>query len=158
MAKKKKQDLGRVIATNRKASHEYHLEERYEAGLVLQGWEVKSMRANRANLKESYIAPIGGELFLTGAHVSPGTTTSTHVSVNPVRSRKLLLHRIEINRLIGAVERKGYSMIPTQLYWSEGKVKLQFALAKGKKQIDKRQAIKARDIERDRDRELSRYK
>ena len=156
--KKKKLDAGRVIATNRKASHEYYLEERYEAGLVLQGWEVKSMRANRANLKESYIVPVDGELFLTGAHVSPGTTTSTHMSVNPTRRRKLLLHKIEINRLIGAVERKGYSMIPTQLYWSDGKVKLQFALARGKKQFDKRQAIKTRDIERDRDRELARYR
>ncbi len=115
------------------------------------------MRANRANLKESYITPINGELFLVGAHVSPEATISTHVSVNPTRSRKLLLHRMEINRLIGAVERKGYSMIPTQLYWSDGKVKLQFALAKGKKQYDKRQTIKSRDIERDRDRELSRY-
>ena len=156
MNKKKKHDGARVIATNRKASHTYHLEERYEAGLVLQGWEVKSMRANRANIKESYIAPTGGELFLIGAHISPESTASTHSSVNPTRRRKLLLHRLEINRLIGAVERKGYSMIPTQLYWNDGKVKLQFALAKGKKQYDKRAAIKARDIERDRARDLSR--
>ena len=153
--KKKKSDGLRVIATNRKASYEYHLEERYEAGMVLEGWEVKSMRANRANLKESYIAPVGNELYLIGAHVSPESTTSTHTTVNPTRRRKLLLHRMEINRLIGSVERKGYSMIPTQLYWSDGKVKLQFALAKGKKQYDKRAAIKARDIERDRERDLS---
>ena len=157
MSKKKKLDAGRIIATNRKASHDYHLEDRYEAGLVLHGWEVKSMRANRANLKESYITPNGGELFLVGAHISPGTTISTHVVANPTRSRKLLLHRMEINRLIGAAERKGYSMIPTQLYWSNGRVKLQFALAKGKKQFDKRQSIKARDIARDKERELSRY-
>ena len=116
MARKKKaKDSGHIIATNRKASYEYHLEDRYEAGIVLNGWEVKSMRENRANLKESYITVREGELFLVGAHVSPGATTSTHVVANPTRSRKLLLHRLEINRLIGAVERKGYSMIPTQL-------------------------------------------
>ena len=158
MNKKKKQNSSHNITTNRKASHDYHLEERYEAGIVLHGWEVKSMRANRANLKESYISPNGGELFLVGAHISPDATTSTHVTVNPTRSRKLLLHRVEINRLIGSVERKGYSLIPTRLYWSDGRVKLEFALAKGKKQYDKRAAIKARDIERDRDRDLSRLK
>lgn len=158
MARKKKaKDSGHIIATNRKASYEYHLEDRYEAGIVLNGWEVKSMRENRANLKESYITVRQGELFLVGAHVSPGTTTSTHVLANPTRSRKLLLHRLEINRLIGAVERKGYSMIPTQLYWSNGKVKLAFALARGKKQYDKRTAIKARDIERDQARDASSY-
>ena len=158
MARKKKaKDSGHIIATNRKASYEYHLEDRYEAGIVLNGWEVKSMRENRANLKESYITVREGELFLVGAHVSPGTTTSTHVVANPTRSRKLLLHRLEINRLIGAVERKGYSMIPTQLYWSNGKVKLAFALARGKKQYDKRATIKARDIDRDQARDASSY-
>ena len=158
MARKKKAtDSGHIIATNRKASYEYHLEDRYEAGIVLNGWEVKSMRENRANLKESYITVREGELFLVGAHVSPGTTTSTHEVANPTRSRKLLLHRLEINRLIGAVERKGYSMIPTQLYWSNGKVKLAFALARGKKQYDKRATIKARDIERDQARDASSY-
>ena len=158
MARKKKaKDSGHIIATNRKASYEYHLEDRYEAGIVLNGWEVKSMRENRANLKESYITVREGELFLVGAHVSPGTTTSTHEVANPTRSRKLLLHRLEINRLIGAVERKGYSMIPTQLYWSNGKVKLAFALARGKKQYDKRATIKARDIERDQARDASSY-
>lgn len=158
MARKKKaKDSGHIIATNRKASYEYHLEDRYEAGIVLNGWEVKSMRENRANLKESYITVREGELFLVGAHVSPGTTTSTHEVANPTRSRKLLLHRLEINRLIGAVERKGYSMIPTQLYWSNGKVKLAFALARGKKQYDKRATIKARDIDRDQARDASSY-
>ena len=158
MARKKKaKDSGHIIATNRKASYEYHLEDRYEAGIVLNGWEVKSMRENRANLKESYITVREGELFLVGAHISPGTTTSTHEVANPTRSRKLLLHRLEINRLIGAVERKGYSMIPTQLYWSNGKVKLAFALARGKKQYDKRATIKARDIERDQARDASSY-
>ena len=158
MARKKKaKDSGHIIATNRKASYEYHLEDRYEAGIVLNGWEVKSMRENRANLKESYITVREGELFLVGAHISPGTTTSTHEVANPTRSRKLLLHRLEINRLIGAVERKGYSMIPTQLYWSNGKVKLAFALARGKKQYDKRATIKARDIDRDQARDASSY-
>ena len=156
--KKKKQDTGHIIATNRKASYEYHLEDRYEAGIVLKGWEVKSMRENRANLKESYITAKESELFLVGAHVSPCTSTSTHQTVNPTRSRKLLLHRIEINRLIGSVERKGYSIIPTQLYWSNGKVKLAFALAKGKKQYDKKATIKARDIERDQAQETSSYR
>lgn len=158
MARKKdSKDSTHIIATNRKASYEYHLEDRYEAGIVLNGWEVKSMRENRANLKESYITAKGGELFLVGAHISPGKTTSTHEAANPTRNRKLLLHRLEINRLIGAVERKGYSMIPTQLYWSNGKVKLAFALARGKKQYDKRASIKSRDIERDQARESSSY-
>ena len=158
MGKKKKNlNSNQIISTNRKASHDYQLEDRYEAGIVLNGWEVKSMRDSRANLKESYILARGGELYLVGSHVSPGSTTSTHVTVNPTRQRKLLLHRIEINRLIAAVERKGYSMIPTQLYWSNGKVKLQFALAKGKKQYDKRAAIKSQDIARDQAREASFY-
>ena len=155
--KKKNQNSNQVISTNRKASHDYHLEDRYEAGIVLNGWEVKSMRESRANLKESYILARGGELYLVGSHISPGSTTSTHVIVNPTRQRKLLLHRIEINRLIAAVERKGYSMIPIQLYWSNRKVKLQFALAKGKKQYDKRAAIKSQDIARDQAREASSY-
>ena len=155
MAKKKKKIPGTVIATNRKASHDYYLEDRYEAGIVLAGWEAKSMRNNRANLKESYIVAKDGELFLMGSHVSPDTTTSTHQVVNPTRPRKLLLHRMEINRLIGAVERKGYSMIPTELFWSKGRVKLNFALAKGKKLYDKRATIKLREMERNQAREYS---
>ena len=158
MKKKSKMDPSRIIATNRKASHEYYLEDRYEAGIVLDGWEVKSMRENRVNLKESYVAARGGELFLIGSHISPGKTTSTHKTADPLRKRKLLLHRLEINRLIGSVERKGYAMVPTQVYWSNGRVKLEFALAKGKKQYDKRNTIKARDIERDRAREASLFK
>ncbi len=155
--KKKNQNSNQIISTNRKASHDYHLEDRYEAGIVLNGWEVKSMRESRANLKESYILARGGELYLVGSHISPGSTTSTHVTVNPTRQRKLLLHRIEINRLVAAVEQKGYSMIPIKLYWGNGKVKLEFALAKGKKQYDKRAAIKAQDIARDQAREVSSY-
>ena len=153
--KSKKTSDSSTIATNRKASHDYFLEDKFEAGLVLSGWEVKSMRDNRANLKESYILPRGNELFLVGAHVSAVSTTSTHSSVNPTRQRKLLLHRSEINRLAVAVERKGYSMIPMRLYWRNGRVKLQFALAKGKKHHDKREAIKSRDIEREQARDAS---
>lgn len=152
---KTNESVGTTIATNRKASHEYYLETKYEAGLVLSGWEVKSMRDNRANLKESYILARQGELFLVGAHVSASATTSTHETINPTRQRKLLLHRTEINRLIASVERKGYALIPMRLYWKQGRVKLQFALAKGKKMHDKRAAIKSRDVERDQAREIS---
>jgi len=157
MASNKPKVPDRVAATNRKASHDYILEDKYEAGIVLYGWEVKSIRQGRVNLKESYIVPQGGELYLVGAHVSPTKSVSTHVVAEPTRKRKLLLHRVEINRLVGAVERKGYSMVPMQMYWSRGKVKILFALGKGKKQYDKRSAIKARDVERDQQREFARY-
>ena len=157
MASNKPKVPDRVAATNRKASHDYILEDKYEAGIVLYGWEVKSIRQGRVNLKESYIVPQGGELYLVGAHVSPTKSVSTHVVAEPTRKRKLLLHRVEINRLIGAVERKGYSMVPMQMYWSRGKVKILFALGKGKKQYDKRSAVKARDVERDQQREFARY-
>ncbi len=156
MAKKSKnQEVGTTIATNRKASHDYYLETKFEAGIVLSGWEVKSMRDNRANLKESYILARAGELFLVGAHVSASATTSTHKTINPTRQRKLLLHRAEITRLIASVERRGYALIPMRLYWKQGRVKLQFALAKGKKVHDKRASIKSKDVERDQARELS---
>lgn len=157
MASNKPKVPDRVATTNRKASHDYILEDKYEAGIVLYGWEVKSIRQGRVNLKESYIVPQGGELYLVGAHVSPTKSVSTHVVAEPTRKRKLLLHRVEINRLVGAVERKGYSMVPMQMYWSRGKVKVLFALGKGKKQYDKRSAIKARDVERDQEREFARY-
>lgn len=157
MASNKPKVPDRVAATNRKASHDYILEDKYEAGIVLYGWEVKSIRQGRVNLKESYIVPQGGELYLVGAHVSPTKSVSTHVVAEPTRKRKLLLHRVEINRLVGAVERKGYSMVPMQMYWSRGKVKVLFALGKGKKQYDKRSAIKTRDVERDQEREFARY-
>ena len=152
--KKKKSNLGNVIATNRKASYEYFLEDKFEAGIVLEGWEVKSIRNGRVNLKEGYVAAVEGELFLIGSHISPLPSASTHTICNPTRSRKLLLHKKEVNRLIGAVERKGYTMVPTHLYWKNSKVKLQFALGKGKKLHDKRTAIKQRDIERERQREF----
>ena len=150
MARKKKKvkHTGNIIATNRRASHDYFLEEKFEAGLVLYGWEVKCMRQGRVNIKESYVREKDGEIFLVGAHVAPLESISTHVVVNPSRSRKLLLHKSQINRLIGSVERKGYTLVPMSMYWSGGRAKLQFALGKGKKLYDKRAAIKQRDQER----------
>ena len=144
----------RVIVQNRKAWHDYFIEQRFEAGLALQGWEVKSLRAGRAQLKESYVIVQNGEIFLFGAHFSPLSSASTHVKPDPTRTRKLLLHRLEINRLIGAVERRGYALVPLSLYWKFGRSKLEFALAKGKKQYDKRAAIKERESEREQERAI----
>ncbi|HEX4377252.1 MAG TPA: SsrA-binding protein SmpB [Steroidobacteraceae bacterium] len=146
----------RLIAENRRARYDYFIEERLEAGLALEGWEVKSMRAGRAQLTEAYVYVRNGEVFLTGAHFSPLRTTSTHKVADPVRTRKLLLHRNEIDRLIGATERKGYTVVPLELYWKEGRAKLQVGLAKGKKQHDKRATEKDRDWERDKARMLRR--
>ena len=145
---------GRTIADNRKARHDYFIEEQLEAGLSLEGWEVKSLRAGRANLKESYAVVKDREAWLLGAHISPLVSASTHVNPDPVRTRKLLLHRRQIDRLIGAVERRGYTLVPLSLYWSHGKVKLKLGLAKGKKQHDKRAAEKDRDWQRQRQRLL----
>jgi SsrA-binding protein len=139
----------RLIAENRKARFDYFIEERYEAGLVLQGWEVKAMRAGRAQITEAYVYIRGGEAFMTGAHITPLKTTSTHVPADPTRTRKLLLHQSELSGLIGATERKGYTLVPLELYWKDGKVKLQVGLAKGKKQHDKRATEKDRDWQRD---------
>ncbi|HWF98717.1 MAG TPA: SsrA-binding protein SmpB [Steroidobacteraceae bacterium] len=144
----------RLIAENRKARFDYFIEERYEAGLALQGWEVKAMRAGRAQLKEAYVYVRAGEAFLIGAHLSPLPSTSSHVVADPVRTRKLLLHQREINGLIGAVERKGYTVVPLELYWKQGRAKLQIGLAKGKKQHDKRAVEKERDWQRDKARLL----
>ena len=138
-----------LIAENRKARFDYFIEERYEAGLALQGWEVKAMRAGRAQLKEAYVYLRGGEAFLIGAHISPLASVSTHVSADPVRTRKLLLHHSELQGLIGAVERKGYTLVPLELYWKNGRAKLAVGLAKGKKQHDKRAVDKDRDWQRD---------
>ena len=146
----------RPIAENRKARFDYFIEERFEAGLALQGWEVKAMRAGRAQLKEAYVYLRGGEAFLIGAHLSPLPTTSTHVAADPARTRKLLLHHSELQRLIGAVERRGYTLVPLELYWKNGRAKLQLALAKGKKQHDKRAVEKERDWQRDKARLLRR--
>ena len=152
----KNESSSRLIAENRKARFDYFIEERYEAGLALQGWEVKAMRAGRAQLKEAYVYLRGGEAFLIGAHISPLASTSTHLIADPVRTRKLLLHHSELNGLIGAVERKGYTLVPLELYWKHGRAKLQIGLAKGKKQHDKRAVEKERDWQRDKARLLRR--
>lgn len=142
------------IVQNKKAWHDYFIEEKYETGLALQGWEVKSLRAGRAQLKESYVVIEKGEVFLIGAHISPLTSASTHVQANPTRARKLLLHAEEISKLIGAVERKGYTLIPLSLYWKKGRAKLEMGLAKGKQQHDKRASLKDREREREAQRAL----
>ena len=146
MAKsKKKTDDSNIIAVNRKARYDYAIEEQFEAGLALEGWEVKSLRENRAQLKESYVMVIKGEVYLIGAHFSPLPSASTHIQPDPTRTRKLLLHAKEISKLIGATEREGYTIVPLSLYWKNGRAKLKIALAKGKKQYDKRQSIKQRE-------------
>ena len=138
------------IAQNRKARFDYFIEERLEAGLALQGWEVKSMRAGKAQLVDSYVILRDGEAWLLGSHITPLSTTSTHVDANPKRLRKLLLNRREIDRLTGLVERKGYTLVALELYWSKNRAKLAIGLAKGKKQHDKRDSEKDRDCQRDR--------
>ena len=142
------------IVDNRKAYHDYFVEEKFEAGLALEGWEVKAIRGGRANLKEAYVVVKNGELMLIGAHISPLSTASTHVHPDPTRTRRLLLHREEINRLIGQVERAGYTLTPLDLHYSKGRVKLAIGLAKGKKQHDKRAAIKEREWNREQQRLL----
>jgi len=146
----------RLIAENRKARFDYFIEDRYEAGIALQGWEVKAMRAGRAQLKEAYIYLRGGEAFLIGAHIAPLPAASTHVIPDPVRTRKLLLHRSQLQHLIGAVERRGYTLVPLELYWKSGRAKAEIALAKGKKQHDKRAVEKERDWQREKGRLLRR--
>jgi len=147
----------RTIAVNRKARHEFFIEERFEAGLVLEGWEVKSLRDGRAQLSESYVLLRAGEAYLFGAHITPLNTASTHIHPDPTRTRKLLLQRREINRLIGAVERKGYTLVPLSLYWKRGRAKLEVGLAKGKKEYDKRATDKDRDWDRQRSRLLKQH-
>lgn len=141
-----------TIVQNKKATHDYFIEERFEAGLVLEGWEVKAIRAGRAQLKEGYVIVRNGELFLIGAHVSPLLEASAHVTPDPVRTRKLLLHASEIHKLIGKVERAGYTLVPLNLHYKGGRIKLEIGLARGKKQYDKR----ATDQEREWDRERAR--
>ncbi|MFT5572736.1 MAG: SsrA-binding protein [Cryomorphaceae bacterium] len=153
MAKPKKASSN-TIASNKKARFDFFIEEEFEAGLALEGWEVKSMRAGRIQLTESYVTIHNGELYLYGAHISPLLSASTHVDPNPVRSRKLLMKRYEINRLIGQVERAGYTLAPLSLYWIRGRAKLKIGLAKGKKQHDKRASIKEKDWKREQQRIL----
>jgi len=142
------------IVENRKAFHDYFIEERVEAGLALTGWEVKAIRAGRAHLKEAYVVIKNGELVLIGAHITPLTTASTHVNSDPTRTRKLLMHREEINRLVGKVERAGYTLAPLDLHYKNGRVKIEVGLAKGKKQHDKRDTIKDREWAREQQRLL----
>ncbi len=154
---KDKANGGGTIALNKRARHEYHLEDRFEAGLALQGWELKSIRAGRANITESYAVVRDGELFLFGAQLTPLIQASTHVVADPHRTRKLLLHRDEIDTLIGRVQRDGYTLVPTALYWKKNKVKAELALAKGKQEHDKRDASKERDWAREKQRVMRRH-
>ena len=153
-AKKKTKPAGSTIALNKKSRHDYLLGERFEAGLVLEGWEVKSLRAGRVQLRDAYVLLKDGEAWLLGAVITPLPTASTHIQPDPTRTRKLLLHREELNKLIGAVERKGYTLIPTAMYWKKGRAKLEIALAKGKQTHDKRAAERDRDWQRDKQRLL----
>ncbi len=137
------------IVDNKKAFHDYFIEERFEAGMSLEGWEVKSIRAGRVQLKEAYVIVKKGEVYLFGAHISPLPTASTHVHPDPVRTRKLLLRAEEIRKLIGKVERAGYTMIPLNLHYTRGRIKCEIGLAKGKKQHDKRDTERARDAQRE---------
>src|SRR5579862_6383545 len=152
LAMSDKQKFDTTIALNRKAHHEFSMEDHYEAGLVLEGWEIKSLRAGRVQLDQSYILLKNGEAWLFGASITPLLTASTHIHPDPQRTRKLLLHQSEINKLIGSVERKGYTLIPLKLYWKNNRVKLNIALAKGKKQHDKRATEKERDWSREKQR------
>lgn len=142
------------IIENRKAHHDYSIEGRHEAGIVLEGWEVKAIRAGRANIKESYVIIRNEEIFLFGMHITPLATASSHVSHDPTRTRKLLLHKKEIARLIGKVERAGYTLVPLDLHYVKGRIKLEIGLAKGKKQHDKRAAEKEREWQREKQRLL----
>ena len=137
------------IISNKKAFHDYFVEEQFEAGIVLEGWEIKAIRAGRANIKESYVIVRDGEVFIFGMHITPLAQASSHVKPDPVRTRKLLLHATQINKLIGKVERAGYTLMPLDLHFQRGRVKVEIGLAKGKKQHDKRDAEKERDWNRE---------
>ncbi|MGV8958771.1 MAG: SsrA-binding protein SmpB [Stenotrophomonas sp.] len=155
--KAKSATANKTIALNKRARHEYHLEERFEAGLVLQGWEVKAIRAGRGNMTDAYAYVRDGQIYLIGAQITPLIQASTHVVAEDRRQRKLLLHRSEIDKLIGRVERDGFTLVPTAMYWSKNKIKLEIALAKGKQNHDKRDAAKDRDWERDKQRVMRRH-
>ena len=149
MGKKKTGSSSSTIAVNRPARHDYFIEDEIETGMVLEGWEVKSLRNGNLQLKESYVMVKDGEIWLIGAHISPLASASTHVKPNPTRTRKLLAHRGEIDRLVGMVERKGYTLIALSAYWSRGRAKLKLGIARGKKAHDKRASVKERDWKRD---------
>ena len=152
MAKKKEKANSSTIAVNKKARHDYFIEQSLEAGLSLEGWEVKSLRDNKVQIKESYVIFKNNELFLFGSHISPLNTTSTHVNADPTRTRKLLLNRLEINRIKDKINQKGATVVPLKLYWARDRVKLEIGVAKGKKAHDKRQDIKEKDWKRDKQR------
>jgi len=141
--------LSNTIALNKKAKHDYFIEDRYEAGIALEGWEVKSLRAGRVQLRDSYVLLKDEEAFLFGALITPLPTASTHIQPDAQRTRKLLLHRHELSRLIGAVERKGYTLIATAMYWKKGRAKVEIGLARGKREHDKRATLKERDWQRE---------
>jgi SsrA-binding protein len=144
----------KTIALNKRAKHEYHLEHRYETGMALQGWELKSIRAGRANIGDAYAMVNDGEVYLYGSQITPLIQASTHVIANDRRTRKLLLHRREIDQLVGKIQRDGYTLVPTALYWKGNKVKLEIALAKGKQAHDKRDAARDRDWAREKQRAM----
>ena len=154
MSKKKSKQSDNTIARNQKAFHDFFIEERFEAGIVLEGWEVKSLRDGRLQLRDSHVIISHGEAFLLGAHISPLLTASTHITPDPTRTRKLLLNRTELNKLIGAVERKGYTIVPLSMFWKRGLAKVDIGLAKGKQQHDKRSTEKDRDWQRQKQRIL----
>jgi len=157
MAKAKSRDNktgGGTIAQNKRARHEFHIDEHYEAGIMLEGWEVKSLRAGRINLSESYAIVRGSEIFLHGASIPPLISASTHVVANDRRTRKLLLHREEIDKLIGAIERKGYTLVPLAMYWKSNHVKIDLGVARGKQEHDKRDAEKDKDWGREKQRTM----
>ena len=149
MATKKKQDPSSRIADNKKAAYNYFFEERFEAGMVLQGWEVKALREGKVQLTDGYVVVKNGELFIIGLQINPLLTASTHVNPESLRTRKLLLHKEQIRRLIGKIEQKGYTLVPLNLHWKAGKVKCEIALAKGKAEHDKRDTIKDREGKRE---------
>lgn len=153
-SKKDKKSNSNTIVLNKKARHDFNLEERFEAGIVLEGWEVKSLRAGKVQIRDSYVFIKNNEAWLSSTVITPLETASTHIHPNPQRVRKLLLNRDEINKLIGAVERKGYTLIATAMYWKHGRAKLEIALAKGKKEHDKRASEKDRDWKREKARIL----
>jgi SsrA-binding protein len=154
MNKEKAEESERLIAVNRRARFDYFIEDRYEAGLALLGWEVKSLREGRAQVADAYVKVIGEEAWLVGAHFTPPSGMSTHVHPDPTRTRKLLLHAEELRKLVGKVQRSGYTLVPLDLHWTRGRAKLEIGLAKGKKQHDKRADIKKREWQREKGRVL----
>jgi SsrA-binding protein len=150
----KKKPASNTISLNRKVRHDYFIEDHYEAGLSLEGWEVKSLRAGRVSMDESYVLVKNAELWWFGGHITPLLSASTHIHPDNTRSRKLLMNKIEISRLIGQVERKGYTLVPLALYWKHGRAKLDVGLAKGKKEYDKRATDKDRDWKREKERTM----